>query len=108
MKWHTMRHTIFDFTVCKTFHLVVFRIRGSFFIFVESGCISTNMNVRYHTYIYFKRSSYCLSTDINFISLAFSSVKIYNFEWGIGKDTGRNPCHFNHTAGRKLDAATVI
>ena len=45
-------------------------------MFVESGCIST----RYHKYIYFERSSFCLLTDINFTSLALSSVKIYSFE----------------------------
>ena len=32
--------------------------------------------------IYFERSSFCLSTDINFTSLALSSDKIYNFEKG--------------------------
>ena len=55
-------------------------IRGSFFMFVESGCISTNIKFTYHKYIYFERSSFYLSTDINFTSLAFSSVKIYSFE----------------------------
>ena len=54
--------------------------------------------------IYFERSSFCLSTDVHFTSLALSSVKIYSFEYGIVKDTGRNPCHFNHSASRKLDA----
>ena len=49
-------------------------------MFVESGCISTNIEFTYHKYIYFKRSSFCLSTDINFTSLALSSVKIYSFE----------------------------
>ena len=60
--------------------LDVSNIRGSFFMFVELGCISTNMNLRYYKYIYFERSSFCLSTDVNFISLALSSVKIYSFE----------------------------
>ena len=55
-------------------------LRGSFFMFVESGCISTNINLRYHKYIYFKRSSFCLSADINFTSLALTSVKIFSFE----------------------------
>ena len=30
--------------------------------------------------IYLERSSFCLSTDVNFTSLALSSVKIYSFE----------------------------
>ena len=53
---------------------------GYFFMFVESGCISTNIELRYHKYIYFERSSFCLSTDINFTSVALSLVKIYSFE----------------------------
>ena len=32
---------------------------------------------------FFERSSFCLSTDINFTSLALSSVKIYSFELGL-------------------------
>ena len=46
-------------------------------MFVESSCISTSMDLRYHKYIYFERSSFCLSTDISFTSLALISVKIY-------------------------------
>ena len=50
-------------------------------MFIELGCISTNIyNLLYHNYIYFKRSSSCLSLDINFTSLALSSVKIYSFD----------------------------
>ena len=50
-------------------------------MFVEMGCISTNIDFTvYHKYISFKRSSFCLSIDINFTPLAFSSVKIYSFE----------------------------
>ena len=49
-------------------------------MFVESGCISKNINLRYHKYIYIGRSSFYLSTDINFTSLALSLVKIYSFE----------------------------
>ena len=30
--------------------------------------------------IYFERSRFCLSTDINFTSLALSSVKLFSFE----------------------------
>ena len=51
-------------------------------MFVESGCISTNNDLRYHKYIYFERSSFCLSTDIHFTSLALSSVKLSCFEKG--------------------------
>ena len=49
-------------------------------MFVETGCISTSMDLRYHNYIYFERSSFCLSTDVIFTSLALSSIKIYSFE----------------------------
>ena len=49
-------------------------------MFVESGCISTNIDLRYHKYIYFESSSFCLSTDVNFTSLALILVKIYSFE----------------------------
>ena len=49
-------------------------------MFVESGCISTNIEYTYHKYIYFERSSFCQSTDVIFTSLALSSVKIYSFE----------------------------
>ena len=51
-----------------------------------------------------KRFIFCLSTDIKFISLALSSVKIYSFKYGIVKDIGQNLCEFNHAAIRKLDA----
>ena len=70
-------------------------------MFVESGCVK---NLRCHKCIYFERFSFCLSTDINFTSFALSPCKIYSFEKGIVKDTDRNPCHFNHTASRELDA----
>ena len=49
-------------------------------MFVESGCISTNIELTVPYYIYFERSILCLSTDINFTSLALSSVKIFSFE----------------------------
>ena len=51
-------------------------------MFVESGYISTNIALilRYHNYIYFERSSSCLSRDINITSLALSSGNIYSFE----------------------------
>ena len=49
-------------------------------MFVESGCISTNIEFKVPEVIHFERSSFCLSTDINFTSLALSSVKIYSFE----------------------------
>ena len=49
-------------------------------MFVESGCISTNIEFTYHNYIYFERSIFCLSTGIHFTSLALGSVKIYSFE----------------------------
>ena len=49
-------------------------------MFVESGCISTNIEFSVHKYIYFERSSFCLSNDLNFTSVALSSVKIYSFE----------------------------
>ena len=52
-------------------------------MFVESGCISTNTEFTVPGYIYFERSSSCLSLDINFTSLALSSVKIYSFELGV-------------------------
>ena len=38
------------------------------------------LNLQYHKYIYFKKPSFCQSTDINLTSLALSSVKIYSFE----------------------------
>ena len=49
-------------------------------MFVESGCISTNIELQYNKYIYivFERSSFCLSTGINFTSLALSSDNIYS------------------------------
>ena len=49
-------------------------------MFVELGCISTNIEFTVPYQIYFERSSFCLSTDVNFKSLALSSVKIYSFE----------------------------
>ena len=49
-------------------------------MFVESGCISTNIEFTVHNCIYFERSSSCILLDINYKSLAFSSVKIYSFE----------------------------
>ena len=63
-------------------------------MFVESGCISA-----------FEGSIFCLSADINFKLLAFSSVvMIYSFKSGIVKDTGQNSCHFKHAVSRKYDA----
>ena len=47
-------------------------------MFVESG--STNIEFTVPLVIYFERSSFCLSTDINFTSLGLSSAKIYSFE----------------------------
>ena len=55
-------------------------LRGSFSMFVESGCISTNLEITIYKYIYFESSSFFLSTDMNFTSVALSSVKIYSFE----------------------------
>ena len=49
-------------------------------MFVESGCISKNIEFTVHNYIYIERSSSFLSPDIIFLSLALSSVKIYSFE----------------------------
>ena len=43
-------------------------------MFVETGCISTNIEFTVPKYVYFERSSFCLSTYINFTSLALSSV----------------------------------
>ena len=51
-------------------------------MFVESGGISTNIEFTVPYVYIFERSSFCLSTDINFTSLALSSVKIYSFELG--------------------------
>ena len=49
-------------------------------MFVESGCISTSIEFTVPYIYFFERSSSCLSLDINFSSLALSSVKIYSFE----------------------------
>ena len=43
-------------------------------MFVETGCISTKIEFTVPKLIYFERSSFCLLTDINFTSLALSSV----------------------------------
>ena len=44
-------------------------------MFVESECISTNIKFKVPlVYIFFERSSFCLSTDVNFTSFALSSV----------------------------------
>ena len=41
---------------------------------VEVGCISTNIEYMVQKVILFEGSSFCLSTDINFTSLAVNSV----------------------------------
>ena len=41
-------------------------------MFVESDCLSTDIEFTYHKCIHFEGSSFCLSTDINFTSLALS------------------------------------
>ena len=41
------------------------------------------LNLRYHKYIYFERSSFCRSTDINFTPLGLTLVKIFSFEKGM-------------------------
>ena len=41
---------------------------------VEVGCISTNIDYTVQKSLIFEGSSFCLSTDINFTSLAFNSV----------------------------------
>ena len=68
-------------------------------MFVEWGCISTDIEFTVPNYIYFERSSSCLSPDINFTSLALSSVKIYSFEYGVKRTLAEI-----HAATRKLDA----
>ena len=46
-------------------------------MFVELGCISTNIELSVpHVYTSLKRSIFCLSIDIKLKSLGFSSVKI--------------------------------
>ena len=73
-------------------------------MFRECGCITTNKECTYHKYTSFGRSIFSLPTDINFTSLAFSSVKICSFEQSMVKDTARNSCHFKHLVSKKLDA----
>ena len=41
-------------------------------MFVESGCMSTNIEFTVLQIYIFERSSFCLSTDINVTSLALS------------------------------------
>ena len=50
-------------------------------MFVECGCITTDIEL----YTSFERSIFCLSTDINFTSLAFSLVTmLFSLEHGKG------------------------
>ena len=57
------------------------------------GCISINKEFMVPKVTSLKRSSFCLSTDINFTALSFSLVKIFSFELSIVNDISRNWCH---------------